>query len=177
MRLFIALAPDDQARAAIGDYLASLRALGLRGSFTRPENLHITLAFLGEQSGPDAAVEAMRAVSFSGPLTFQLDRPGRFSQPDGPLLYLAPGQDGAVCRLAKLLEAELRQRGFQLEERPFRAHLTLCRRAKHGEALPRLPETSVPVRAEGFTLFESHIVDGLLTYTPLYTQPFRREDA
>ena len=175
MRLFIALAPDDPARAAIGDYLASLRALGLRGSFTRPENLHLTLAFLGEQPGPEAAVEAMRAVSFSGPLTFTLDRPGRFSQPDGPLLWLAPKNDRAVSLLAARLADALRRCGFSQEERPFQAHLTICRRVKNGEVLPRLPEASIPVHADGFTLFHSHTVDGRLTYTPLYSQPLSEE--
>lgn len=177
MRLFIALPLDDPARAAVSAYQDGLRALGLRGSFTRPENLHLTLAFLGEQPGSEQAIEAMEAVSFSGPLTFLLNRPGRFSQPDGPLLWLAPEQDGALKRLAKLVDSQLRMRGFELEERPFQAHLTFCRRVKNPELLPRLPEASVPVRAEGFTLYHSHMENGLLTYTPLYTQPFGRKEA
>ena len=175
MRLFVALPTDAAARAALRDYQASLHALGLRGSETRPENLHITLAFLGEL--PDAApvIEAMRAVRSSGPLSLLLDRPGRFQQRDGALLWLGPGRDGAVRKLAAALKTELRRRELPTQERPYQAHITLIRRVKNGDALPRLPDICIPYRAESMVLFRSHSVGGVLTYTPLYSQPLTEE--
>ena len=176
MRLFIALPTDEGTRAALRDYQAALRGLGVRGSETRPENLHITLAFLGEQPDPAPVIEAMKAVQVSGPVSLLLDRPGRFQQRDGALLWLGPQRDRPVQRLAAALETELRGRGFPLPKRPYQAHITLFRRVKNADILPRLPEANIPYRSENIVLYRSHKPDGLLTYTPLYVQPLLREE-
>ena len=171
MRLFIALPTDGETRDALQGYQRSLAALGLDGSFSRPENLHITLAFLGELPAPGPVIEAMKAVTAAGPISLLLDRPGRFQHRDGAVLWLGPERDRPVQRLAAALHAELRARGFRLEDKPFQAHITLCRRVKHGESVPRLPEACIPYRADSMVLFRSHNPEGVLTYTPLYVQP------
>lgn len=171
MRLFIALPTTAETRAALGDYQASLHDLGLLGSDTRPENLHITLAFLGEQPDPAPIIEAMQAVKAAGPVSLTLDRPGRFQQRDGALLWLGAQRDRPVQKLAAALASELRSRGFPTQERPYQAHITLMRRVKNGDILPRLPDAGIPYRAESMVLYRSHQPDGILTYTPLYVQP------
>ena len=176
MRLFIALPMDEGTRAALKDYQAALRALGIRGSETRPENLHITLAFLGELPDPAPVIEAMNAVHTAGPVSLALDRPGRFQQRDGALLWLGPGRDRPTQRLAAALGEALRERGLPLQDRPYQAHITLFRRVKNADILPRLPEISIPYRAESMVLYRSHRPDGVLTYTPLYIRPLSREE-
>ena len=169
-RLFIALPLPQEARDALRDYQQTLHELGLRGSDTRPENLHITLSFLGEQADAAPIIEAMDAMQTAGPVSLRLDRPGRFRQPEGALLWLGAGQDKAVRRLAAALDAALRQRGFSPEERQFVTHITLCRRVKNADSLPRLPGVSIPCRADSIVLYQSHRPGGVLTYTPIYTR-------
>ena len=48
MRLFVAVTPDDAMRRAVLQVQRSVAAGLTRGSLTRAENLHLTLAFLGE---------------------------------------------------------------------------------------------------------------------------------
>ncbi len=163
MRLFIALPLGKEAMEAAAAWQAALRRAGVGGSFTRPENLHLTLAFLGEQPSPEKAGEALTALEApAGELV--LDRCEVFRRSD--ILYLAPGDDAPARTVALALERELRSRGFRLEERSFKAHLTLCRRL-------RLPETGIPqpepirVPVKEAVLFESHRPAGVLTYTPL----------
>lgn len=170
MRLFIALPTDRAAREALRNYQAVLRTLGLRGGETRPENLHITLAFLGEKPDPAPVIEAMKAVKTFGPVSLTLDRPGRFQQRDGALLWLGSSRDRPVQRLAAALENELRSRGFPLQERQYQTHITLFRRVKNADILPRLPEICIPYRADNMVLYHSHKLNGVLTYTPLYVQ-------
>ena len=55
MRLFIGLPLSPEGRKQAADYMTALRKAGVKGTFTRPENLHVTLAFLGEQENTEAA--------------------------------------------------------------------------------------------------------------------------
>ena len=52
MRLFIAIRLSDDMRRALLAAQDALRKRGVRGNYTKPENLHLTLAFIGEY--PDA---------------------------------------------------------------------------------------------------------------------------
>ena len=54
MRLFISIQVDKNMRDALDEVRGSLRLAGIRGSYTRTENLHLTLAFIGEHPDPDA---------------------------------------------------------------------------------------------------------------------------
>lgn len=169
MRLFVALPLDDAGRKAITDYRQTLEKLGVRGNFTRRENLHITLAFLGEQPEWEAAAEALEPVEVS-PGVLYLDRLDTFGK--GGILGLCPGDDAPVHLLAAKVESALRSADFSLEKRRFRAHITLCRElaAPKGTVLPPPPAVSVPV--DKMVLYLSHRPNGKLTYTPLWSKDF-----
>ncbi len=174
MRLFIALPLGKEAAEAVAEEQAALRRVGVTGNFTRPENLHMTLAFLGEQPSPDKAAEALEALHApAGALL--LDHYEVFRRTE--ILYLAPREDGPARNVALALEKELRSRGFRLEARPFKAHLTLCRRLRLPEgSLPPPEQIWVPVREA--VLYESHRLGGVLTYTPLMRKALdEKEDA
>lgn len=65
----------------------------------------------------------------------------------------------------------MRERGFSLENRPFRPHLTLIRQLLADVSdFPPLQPFSLPVSA--ITLFESLRVEGRLTYRPIGRIPF-----
>ena len=61
MRLFVAVLLSEPMRQALLDTMAQMRAQGARGNFTRKENLHVTLAFLGETDA-QGCVRAKRAL-------------------------------------------------------------------------------------------------------------------
>ena len=48
MRLFIAIGLNDNIKAALAEMQEAMRRQGIRGNYTRIENLHLTLAFIGE---------------------------------------------------------------------------------------------------------------------------------
>ena len=50
MRMFVALRAEDPLKRAAVQYMEELKRLGVSGSFTKPDNLHITLAFIGESA-------------------------------------------------------------------------------------------------------------------------------
>jgi 2'-5' RNA ligase len=97
MRLFIGI------KIGCSEYLAALteqlRQAG-RGRFTRPENLHITLKFLGEQL-PSSVKEICTAISDAGGEPFTLEIGGaRIFNRSGILSADVMGETGKLAALA-----------------------------------------------------------------------------
>lgn len=128
MRMFVALRAEDPLKRAAVQYMEELKRLGVSGSFTKPDNLHITLAFIGESAYFKRAEQAVRNVR-SGPFVLESALAGRF----GDILWLGFKKSGCLSELAEGVRAELTKAGFSLDNRPFKAHMTLARRV-------RLPE-------------------------------------
>jgi 2'-5' RNA ligase len=131
-RVFFALWPDDTTRAAISR--ATRGAVGSSGG--RPiakDRLHITVAFLGELTG--AGLDVARAVPpiAVGPFDLELDAVGVW--PESKILWLAPtAVPAALMQLEARLWQGLVERGFRGEDRVYRPHVTLARRARPVEA-------------------------------------------
>ena len=94
------------------------------------ERLHVTIAFLGELTA--AGLEVARSVPpipFDGPFEFTLDTIGIW--PESKTLWLAPAAvPFELGELEARLWDALVERGFRAEERVYRPHVTLARRAR-----------------------------------------------
>ena len=140
--MFFALWPDDATRAAISR--ATRDAVRLSGG--RPiakERLHVTIAFLGELTA--AGLEVARGVPPIpvGPFELTFDAVGVW--PESKILWLAPSaMPEALSQLEERLWTALVERGFRAEERVYRAHVTLARRARPVEVA--VEPVSFPVR-------------------------------
>ena len=73
--------------------------------------------------------------------------------------------DPALEDLALSLQADLRARGFRLEDRPFRPHITLVRRWRGEAPQVTVPHASMVVRR--ISLLRSDLTDGKRIYTEL----------
>ena len=71
-RLFIAIQLNDETRESVRETQAAFRRQGVRGNYTPAENLHLTLAFIGEYGDPDSVLDAMETVRFS-PFSLTMD--------------------------------------------------------------------------------------------------------
>lgn len=127
MRLFVALNPSENDKDIIEKYIIRLRQAGAIGNFSRRENLHITLAFIGETDRLDGAVEAMDNT-VSEPFIYRLSALGRFKGNEkGDTVFLSVEDDSVMKKLASSLSDMLKREGFKLESRSFKAHLTIGR--------------------------------------------------
>ena len=137
-RVFFALWPDDTTRSALR--FATQRAVQASGG--RPiakANLHMTVAFLGELSAAGLALARAVPPIQVGPFEITLDALGVW--PESKILWLAPmTPPTALGELEAELWDGLAERGFRTEERIYRPHVTLARRARAME------ESVVPVR-------------------------------
>lgn len=160
MRLFLALPLSPQAVEALVRVQADLRVQSPGANCTRPENLHLTLAFLGETPRVREAVAAMEEVALP-PFSFELGGQGRF----GTLYWAGVRPSAGLQALQGALADRLRAHGFSLESRPFRPHLTLAREVE-GPVSFTVPRLEVP--AWRFALMKSERRQGRLLYTPIH---------
>lgn len=170
MRLFIAINFDDTTKQNILAVQQRLRQLG-QGNFSRPENLHLTLAFLGElpPARVNAVKQAMKQTAVA-PLELSFDHLGRFARDGSDLWWIGLAENSGLITLQKELCGHLTHEGFLLESRRFSPHITLAREVR----LPRQPDEQAllggpfTTRAEAISLMQSQRVGGTLTYTELY---------
>ena len=125
MRLFYALWPDDATRAALIRWQEHVQ-----GRKTPRENLHITLAFLGQQ--PETLMPTLQTILMSLPLldmTLVLDHVGYFSRHRIAWTGIQEVPDSLIT-LQQTLTQALAQEGIGFNDQSgFRPHLTLARDA------------------------------------------------
>ena len=62
MRLFIAINLNDEMKDALMDIQDAMRTYGVRGKDTPAENMHLTLAFIGEYDDPELVKEVVESI-------------------------------------------------------------------------------------------------------------------
>ncbi len=170
MRLFIAINFSPEIIAELLALRDALRIQSERGNFSPPENLHLTLAFLGECDARQAAMarQAMARMDFNPP-EIAVDRVGRFRREGGDIWWAGVRESGALLALQRSLAGQLRSRGFALEQRRYSPHITLGREivtAAQPWVIAPFGET-----AESIALMKSERIRGKLIYTAIYEHP------
>lgn len=77
MRLFLAINLNNEMRDALIDAQNDMYESGVRGNYSPEENLHLTLAFIGEYPDPENILSALADIELK-PFTITLDRCGSF---------------------------------------------------------------------------------------------------
>ncbi len=168
MRLFIAINFDERTKGQMIEVQKRLKSLG-NGRFSSPENLHLTLAFLGEI--PEERVDGIKAAMDSVDVpaqTLVFESVGCFRR-NSELWWIGLKKTPALMKLQQDLSDALTGAGFRLENRSFKPHITLAREMHIGQAdsnvlLPRAFNTKI----NAMSLMLSHRPNGKLTYTELY---------
>ncbi len=124
MRLFIAILFEKHVLDALTGFQQDLKKIGMRGNYTREENLHLTLAFIGEYGNPDEVLDAMERVSFRA---FDLctDGYGCF----GDLFWVGISGGDELSGVVSRLRRELSDAKIPFDKKKFKPHITLIRKA------------------------------------------------
>ena len=140
-RTFIAIELSPDVRARVAEHINQLRRQlpDAHASFSREDNLHLTLKFLGNvpvadiPKVSDAVERATKTVS-SFQLTFS--GCGTFPPHGRPSVLWIGAQASGLQILHAAIENELAETGFAREPRPFHPHLTVARLRHSQDARP-----------------------------------------
>jgi RNA 2',3'-cyclic 3'-phosphodiesterase len=166
VRLFFALWPDSELQ---GRLAAWAKQVAGRGRAMRRENLHLTLAFLGDT---DAAllpeIKSLAAEVCFEPICLPLDRVGYWKH--NRIIWCGAGEEPQVLTaLVADLRARLTAAGVRYDPKPFVSHVTLVRNAA---SLPEAPAW-IPLvwEARDFALVASTRAEGRVTYAVMRRFP------
>jgi 2'-5' RNA ligase len=132
IRAFIAFKLPEEIIAHIRRVQDGIRPYGLRVSWVKPENIHLTLKFLGDirPEDVDRIGDAMTgAAEGESSMSLKAGGIGVFPGVRQPrVLWIGlKGETGRLIAFQKKLETGLVPLGFERESRLFKAHLTLAR--------------------------------------------------
>jgi 2'-5' RNA ligase len=170
----------------LGELAGGLKK-GLAGaSWVRPENIHLTLKFLGELS-PARAEEVAEVLkgAAEGLESFTLTASGVKGFPNltrPRVLWVGIEESEALLSLYEEIEQTLSYIGIEKETRPFKAHLTLCRvRSAHESgaigASARGPGSDINVEfsVDSFELFKSVLKPGGAVHSTINSIPLKKD--
>lgn len=169
IRLFVALDLPESVR----DRLAALQG-GVPGArWSTPEQLHLTLRFIGEVDGNvardiDDALAAIRAPSFR----LGLSGVGEFGGRKPRALWAGVRGNEALLHLQRKIETAMQRIGLPAEPRKYSPHVTLAsvKAAPHEKIAQFLILGSLfsagPFEVNHFVLFSSHLTPNGSIYNP-----------
>lgn len=141
MRLFIAVNLSPEMKNALTDAQRTMYDRGARGRFTPEENLHLTLAFIGEYPSADAVMDALSTVTFT-PFEIRLDGVGRF----GDLWWAGLRESAALTAVVRRVRRALAEGGIPFDRKRFTPHITLIRKASRDAAGITIAPKTMTVR-------------------------------
>jgi len=196
MRIFIGIDLDPEIRARILRFLEGIEGFAPDARWVRPESLHVTLKFIGEQTPEQVeAITARLERIESGGFEIRFGGYGFFPTAKAPRVFWIGIQAGPqLGQLAGSIDVAVAELGIAREDRPFSPHLTLARGGGRSGS-PKWGKGDGPnaifatldkrlaamgeldfgtMTANEFILFQSQLSPGGSKYTKLRRFPLRR---
>jgi 2'-5' RNA ligase len=197
MRIFIGIDLDSEVRARIERFIEGVQAFAPDARWMRPESLHITLKFIGEQTPEqvEAITQRLRQLESSA---FEIRSAGFgfFPTAKAPRVFWIGIQAGPeLTKLAESIDMAVAELGIPREDRPYSPHLTLARGgAGRKSGSPKRQKDDGPntifatlekrlaamgkldfgtMTAHEFILYQSQLSPGGSKYTKLHRFPLR----
>lgn len=169
MRLFVAVAIPQ----TVAEPLLMIQS-GVPGArWSTREQLHLTLRFIGEVDGRDAAtIDDTLAGIHADKFLLQLKGVGEFGGKNPRALWAGVAPNEALLHLQRKIETALQRIGLEAEPRKYTPHVTLARlrAASRGRVMDFLVDhalyASVPFEAREFILYSSQLTSDGSLYVP-----------
>ena len=158
MRLFIAIQLSDEMKKALVACMHDLKKQGVEGNYVPAQNLHMTLAFIGEYDDPGKVKEVIGKVPLPE-FRLSLSEKGNF----GNILWAGVKGNQKLKTYVKDLRAALAAEGIPVDKEKFVPHITLIRKFSVKKPYQfHLPKAEMTVKKA--SLMKSEQKNGKVTY-------------
>lgn len=167
-RVFIAININEDARQKLADIQGKLRKCGADVRWVEPENIHLTLRFLGYVSNAvlkDVFEASKNSVCGTAPFEIFLSKIGVFPDLKRPrVIWAGIRESKMLSSIVHNLSGLLKQCGFPQEEKDYRPHLTLgrVRSAKNKEGLVRAIKANENWNGGSLIVREMRVMESIL---------------
>lgn len=188
IRTFICIEIPDSIKERIAALQSSLRRIDAQISWVKPENIHLTIKFLGDV--PATSIDRMREASDRAALSveafeIEIGGAGCFPSKNKPrVLWVGlTSMPAPLKHLRNAVEDELAREGFPREEKSFSPHLTIGRvrspknAARVAEVLTGTGFEPEIFQAEELIVMRSDLNPGGSVYTPQSVVKLGRESS
>ncbi len=158
MRLFAAITLSDDMKKKITGTMHDLKQKGVKGNYVPAQNLHLTLAFIGETDHPGAVKEALQQVSIK-PFKLSLSEMGTF----GDLLWVGMKGNQGLSAAAKSVREALDAAGIEYDKKKFVPHITIIR--KMSGSWKQVPAPKGEMKVTKISLMKTTFRDGRPVYS------------
>ena len=124
MRLFIAIQFPERVKNALLYLQQDMKDCGMKGNYTKEENLHLTLAFIGEYKDPEAVMDALDDIDLES-FYIELDGFGNY----GDLYWAGIKESTELKNTVKRIRHVLADNGIPFDKKKFSPHITVLRKA------------------------------------------------
>ena len=162
MRLFIAINLTEDVKKKITGTLHDLKKADVRGNYVPLQNLHLTLAFIGETKEAETIKDALSTVRFKS-FKLALSEMGTF----GDLLWIGMKGNQGLSGAAKAVRDALDAAGIDYDRRKFVPHITLVR--KMSGNWKKIPAPGGDMMVRKISLMKSEHKDGKQVYTEIFS--------
>ncbi|HKM29756.1 MAG TPA: RNA 2',3'-cyclic phosphodiesterase [Bacilli bacterium] len=159
MRLFLGIKPDKKALLNLQKMIKTLQAQGVSGNYTDINNIHLTLAFIGETADEKTIKTAMEEI-VQECFFLKINKIKRFKD----MLILEIEKTEELQKLQEGLARELFEKGFNIEKRDFYPHITLVREANKNLEW----DLDICSEVRSYELFSSERINGKIKYTVIH---------
>jgi len=170
VRLFVALDLPDPVRHAITELIAKLQPKSRTARWIRPENLHITLKFIGHVDNEKLSPiqSALSSIHAEQPVELHFRGMGFFPNEHRPrAFWCGIAASPNLAELAADIDRALAPLGIEAETRSFTPHLTLAR-FKSDEGIREVVHAATHMKSTDFgaaTETNFHLYESLLKST------------
>lgn len=132
MRAFIAIDLPKEIKEKLACLQEKLKASGADVKWVTPQNIHLTLKFLGERDEKkiNKITEILKSAACAeSAFQIRLSCIGAFPKIDSPrVIWVSVDKgDAETKKIAEKLEEEIAKTGIPKEDRPFSSHITIGR--------------------------------------------------
>ena len=137
-----------------------LQIQGVKGNFTTRENMHLTLAFIGEYNDPGYVSDVLSHIDYE-PVRLVIDGFGSF----GDLFWIGIKEDKGLLTNVKRIRRALADNSIPFDKKKFTPHMTIARKIQYDKSFPTDAPFPAAMDAEYISLMRSDRGKSGMIYT------------